>query len=159
MCCSSWGHNELDTTWQLNNNKSPAHYWLKVIVQVSGNQFGQECVLHDTQLNQPWMGLGMYIQSLDMVFPQFPTCQPGETALCWTLGRLNVCSPGIAGLSVTDEAEDHGSHSQGGSCPAHAQGGALIGCLSAFLLKQSGRHEMRCKGRKPPGLNKGNEGL
>ena len=65
----------------------------------------------------------------------------------------------LASLSVADEAEDQGSHSQGGSCLIHAPEGTLSGCLSAFLLKQSGSHEMRCKGRKPPGLNKRKEEL
>ena len=71
--------------------------------------------------------------------------------------RAHHASP--ASLSVADEAEDQGSHSQGGSCLTRAQEGTLSGCLSAFLLKQSGSGEMRCKGRKPPGLNKRKEGL
>lgn len=60
-------------------------------------------------------------------------------------------------LSVTDEAEDQGVHSKGGSCLTHAQEGALSGCLSASFLQQSGSGEMRCKGRKTPGLNKRGE--
>ena len=25
-CCSPWGHKDLDTTWQMNNNKDPIRY-------------------------------------------------------------------------------------------------------------------------------------
>ena len=32
-CCSPWGHKELDTTWQLNNNKDPIRF------SVSGKVF------------------------------------------------------------------------------------------------------------------------
>lgn len=78
----------------------------------------------------------MYVQGLDTVssplLPHLPT-RGASLLLDSGEGECMLAMPRWP-LSVTDEAEDQGVHSKGGSCLTHAQEGALSGCLSASFL-------------------------
>ena len=39
VCCSSWGHEELDTTWQLNNNNISTEIMARVLMRIELNLY------------------------------------------------------------------------------------------------------------------------